>query len=110
RTMPYYFDKYETKVTFLTEEELKRDHSAMPHGGFVIRSGKTGRNNESRQIMEYSLSLESNPEFTSSILVAYTRAACRMSAEGQTGARTVLDVPPAYLSPKTGAELRKKLL
>ena len=110
RTMPYYFDGYETKIIFLTEEELKRDHSAMPHGGFVIRSGKTGVDGGTKHIMEYSLKLESNPEFTSSVLVAYARAAYRMNMEGQTGARTVFDVPPAYLSPKTGAELRKELL
>jgi diaminopimelate dehydrogenase len=110
KTMANYFDEYETKVTFITEEELKRDHSAMPHGGFVIRSGRTGADNSTSNIIEYSLKLESNPEFTSSVLVAYARAAYRMNEEGQTGAKTVFDVPPAYLSPKSGATLRKELL
>jgi diaminopimelate dehydrogenase len=110
KTMPNYFDEYETKVTFITEEELIRDHSAMPHGGFVIRSGKTGIDNSNSSIIEFSLKLDSNPEFTSSVLVAYARAAYRLNREGQAGAKTVFDVPPAYLSPKSGAELRKELL
>jgi diaminopimelate dehydrogenase len=110
KTMPNYFADYETRVTFITEEELKREHSAMPHGGFVIRSGKTGEDNENTSIIEFSLRLDSNPEFTASVLTAYARAAWRMQQEGQTGARTVFDVPPAYLSPKSAAELRKELL
>ncbi len=110
KSMPNYFADYETRVSFITEEELKRDHSAMPHGGFVIRSGITGENNEHSNIIEFSLKLESNPEFTASVLVAYARAAFRMNQEGQSGAKSVFDVPPAYLSPKTGAELRKELL
>ncbi len=110
KTMPNYFADYETKVSFITEQELKRDHSAMPHGGFVIRSGITGENSEHSNIIEFSLKLESNPEFTASVLVAYARAAFRMNKAGQSGAKSVLDVPPAYLSPKSGAELRKELL
>jgi diaminopimelate dehydrogenase len=89
---------------------LKRDHSGMPHGGFVIRSGKTGIESENSNIIEYSLKLESNPEFTASVLVAYARAAWRLNQEGQSGAKTVFDIPPAYLSPKSGAELRSELL
>lgn len=108
KTMPNYFDEYETTVHFISEEELKRDHNTMPHGGFVIRSGKTGQN--TNQIVEFSLKLESNPEFTASVLVAYARAAYRMNKEGLTGAKTVYDVAPAYLSPKSNAELRKNYL
>ena len=107
-TMPNYFSDYDTTVTFITEEELKRDHSAMPHGGFVIRSGKTGNGNN--QVMEYSLKLESNPEFTSSVLVAYARAAYRLNQNGEYGAKTVFDVAPGLLSKKTAADLRKELL
>ena len=110
KEMPNYFADYDTTVHFITEEEMKRDHSGLPHGGFVIRSGKTGVNKETSHVIEYSLKLGSNPEFTSSILVAYARAAVRLSREGQTGARTVFDIAPAYLSPKTGAELRKEML
>ena len=110
KEMPNYFADYDTTVHFITAEELKRDHSGIPHGGFVIRSGKTGFAGEHKHVIEYSLKLDSNPEFTSSVLVAYARAAYRMSCEGMTGCKTVLDVPPAYLSPKTGAELRKELL
>ncbi len=110
KTMPNYFADYETRVTFITEEEMKRDHSAMPHGGFVIRSGKTGKDIENTDIIEYSLKLESNPEFTASVLVAYARAAWRLNREGQSGARTVFDIPPAYLSPKSGEQLRSELL
>ncbi|MEK5037973.1 diaminopimelate dehydrogenase [Sporosarcina sp. FSL K6-3457] len=107
-TMPDYFTDYDTTVTFITEEELARDHSAMPHGGFVIRSGKTGEGNA--QVMEYSLKLDSNPEFTSSVLVAYARAAYRLNQNGETGAKTVFDIAPGLLSPKSAAELRKELL
>jgi diaminopimelate dehydrogenase len=110
KEMPNYFADYDTTVHFITAEELKRDHGGIPHGGFVIRSGRTGRDLEHNHIIEYSLKLDSNPEFTSSVLVAYARAAYRMSSEGMQGCKTVLDVPPAYLSPKTGAELRKELL
>ena len=110
KEMPNYFADYDTTVHFITAEELKRDHSGIPHGGFVIRSGKTGPDRENTHIIEYSLKLDSNPEFTSSVLVAYARAAYRMSQEGTAGCKTVLDVPPAYLSPKTGADLRRELL
>lgn len=106
--MPNYFADYDTTVTFITEEELKRDHAAMPHGGYVLRSGKTGA--DSTQLMEFSIKLSSNPEFTASVLVAYARAAFKLAQEGAVGAKTVLDIPFAYLSPKSGAELRKELL
>ena len=109
-TMPNYFDEYDTTVHFISEEELKRDHSGIPHGGMVIRSGKTGFNKENRHILEYRLQLDSNPEFTASVLVAFARAAYRLSKEGQTGCKTIFDIPPAYLSPKSGEELRKSLL
>lgn len=107
-TMPDYFADYDTTVNFITEEVLRRDHTAMPHGGFVIRSGKTGTGSE--QVVEYSLKLVSNPEFTASVLVAYARAAYCLNQLGQAGAKTVLDVPPGMLSPKSAAELRKELL
>ena len=107
-TMPDYFSDYDTTVAFITEDELKQDHSAMPHGGFVIRSGKTGESNA--QVMEYSLKLDSNPEFTSSVLVAYARAAYRLNENGETGAKTVFDIAPGLLSPKSAADLRKELL
>lgn len=110
KTMPNYFDEYDTIVHFISEEELKREHSGIPHGGFVIRSGKTGWNDEHNHIIEYSLKLDSNPEFTSSVLVAYARAAYRLSKEGQSGCKTVFDIAPAYLSPKTGEEIRAHLL
>ncbi|MFD1448093.1 diaminopimelate dehydrogenase [Oceanobacillus profundus] len=108
KTMPNYFADYDTTVHFISEEELKREHSAMPHGGFVIRSGETGEGN--KQIIEYSLKLESNPEFTASVLTAYARAAHRLNKEGQTGAKTVYDVAPGYISPKTAEELRRDYL
>ena len=107
-TMPNYFDEYDTTVHFITEEELKAHHSAMPHGGFVIHSGTTGQDN--KHIMEFSLKLDSNPEFTSSVIVAYARAAYKMSKEGQKGCKTVFDVAPSYLSPESPADLRKKYL
>ena len=110
KTMPNYFADYDTTVHFITEEELKRDHNRLPHGGFVLRSGKTGWNKENHHIIEYSLKLDSNPEFTSSVIAACARAAYRMAKEGQTGCRTILDIPPAYLSAKSGEELRKELL
>ena len=102
--------EYDTTVHFISEEELKRDHSGIPHGGFVIRTGKTGWNDENSHVIEYSLKLDSNPEFTSSVIVAYARAAYRMNQEGQKGCKTVFDVAPAYLSALDGAELRKHLL
>lgn len=110
KSMPNYFSDYDTTVHFISQEELNEKHSGIPHGGFVIRSGKTGFNAENNHIIEYSLKLDSNPEFTSSVLVAYARAAYRMSKDGDSGCKTVFDVAPAYLSAKTGAELRKELL
>lgn len=110
KNMPNYFADYNTFVTFITEEELERDHSGIPHGGFVIRSGKTGWNEENNHIIEYSLKLDSNPEFTASVIVAYARAAYRMHKEGQKGCKTVFDVAPAYLSAVSEEELRAHLL
>lgn len=106
--MPNYFSDYDTTVNFITEEELKDNHSGMPHGGFVIRTGVTGEG--TKQKIEFSLGLESNPEFTSSVLVAYSRAIYKLAKEGKTGACTVFDIPFGYLSPKSAAELRKDLL
>ncbi len=108
KTMPNYFAEYETEVHFITEEQLKKEHGKSPHGGFVIRSGNTGDHNN--QLIEFSLKLDSNPEFTSSILVAYARAAHRLSKEGAVGAKTVFDVAPGYISPRSAAELRKDFL
>ena len=108
--MPNYFADYDTTVHFITMEELKRDHSGIPHGGFVIRSGKTGFDHEHNHIIEYSLKLDSNPEFTASVIVAYARAAYRLNKEGQSGCKTVFDVAPAYLSIKSNEELRKEML
>lgn len=110
KTMPNYFSDYDTTVHFISEEELKRDHSGIPHGGFVLRSGKTGWNGENSHLIEYSLKLDSNPEFTSSVLVAYARAAYRLAQEGQSGCRTVFDIAPVYLSAKSPEELRKTML
>ncbi|MBE5039758.1 diaminopimelate dehydrogenase [Ructibacterium gallinarum] len=110
KTMPNYFSDYDTTVHFISEEEMKQNHSGIPHGGMVIRSGKTGTQGENQHIIEYSLKLDSNPEFTASVIVAYARAAFRMNQEGQTGCKTVFDVPPAYLSAASGEELRKNLL
>ncbi|PPL17498.1 diaminopimelate dehydrogenase [Microterricola pindariensis] len=107
-TMPNYFAEYDTTVTFISAEELARDHAAMPHGGFVIRSGNTGAGNS--QVIEYSLSLDSNPEFTASVLVASARAVHRLNQRGQVGAHTVFDVAPGLFSPKSAAELRAELL
>lgn len=109
KSMPNYFSDYDTTVHFITEEELKKHHSKMPHGGFVIRSGETGRDGN-RNIIEYSLKLDSNPEFTSSVLVCYARAAWRLKKKGETGARTVFDIAPGLLSMKTPEELRAELL
>lgn len=108
RTMPNYFSDYNTSVHFIDEATLKAEHSTMPHGGMVLRSGKTGEN--STQIIEFGLKLDSNPEFTASVLVAYARAAYKFAREGQSGAKTVFDIPYGYLSPKSAAELRKELL
>ena len=109
-TMPNYFADYDTTVHFISEEELLRDHAGIPHGGFVIRTGKTGWNNENSHVIEYSLKLDSNPEFTSSVLAAYARAAYRLRKEGQTGCKTVFDIAPAYLAAEDGAYLRKHML
>ena len=108
KTMPNYFLNYHTTVHFITEEEFIKEHSKMPHGGFVIHTGKTNDNHN--QKIEFNLSLENNPEFTSSVLVAFARGAYRMSLEGKKGAFSVFDIPFAYLSPKSGGELRKELL
>ena len=110
KNMPNYFADYDTTVHFISEEELLKDHSGIPHGGFVIRSGKTGWDEENTHIIEYSLKLDSNPEFTASVIVAYARAAYRLSCEGQTGCKTVFDIAPAYLSALSPAELRKNML
>lgn len=110
KSMPNYFADYETKVTFITEAELKEKHSKLPHGGFVIRSGETGQSEKNNHIIEFSLKLDSNPEFTASVLVAYARAIHRLNGEGQLGAKTVFDVPLGYLSAKSPEELRRDLL
>ncbi len=109
-TMPNYFADYDTTVHFISEEELKKNHSGIPHGGFVLRSGVTGWNKENKHVIEYGLKLDSNPEFTASVIVAYARAAYRLSKEGQSGCKTVFDIAPAYLSAKSGEELRASLL
>lgn len=109
-TMPNYFADYDTTVHFITEEELRREHGGIPHGGFVIRTGSTGWEDEHGHVIEYSLKLDSNPEFTASVIAAYARAAYRMHVEGQSGCKTVFDIAPAYLSPEDGAELRRRLL
>ena len=110
KEMPNYFADYDTIVHFITEEELARDHSGIPHGGFVIRSGKTGWNEEHKHIIEYSLKLDSNPEFTASVIVACARAAFRMKQEGMTGCKSIFDIAPAYMSPLSGEELRAHML
>lgn len=110
KTMPNYFADYDTTVYFISEEELQREHSGIPHGGFVLRSGKTGWNNENSHLIEYSLKLDSNPEFTASVIVAYARAVYRLSQEGQSGCKTVFDIAPAYLSVLSNEELRKMML
>lgn len=107
KTMPNYFADYDTTVHFISQEELDRDHKGIPHGGFVIRSGNTGDN---QHVMEFSLKLDSNPEFTASVLTACARAVARLNAEGKTGAVTIFDLPPAYLSELSGEELRKTML
>jgi diaminopimelate dehydrogenase len=110
KTMPNYFADYDTTVNFVTLEELRRDHSGLPHGGVVIRNGKTGLNLENTHTISYTLRLDSNPEFTSSVLVSCARAAYRMREEGFVGCKTILDIPPSYLSPASGEDLRKRLL
>ena len=109
KTKPNYFDEYNTTVHFISEEELKRDHSKMPHGGFVIRTGETGEEGN-KHVIEYSLKLDSNPEFTASVLIAYARAAYRLNQKGENGARSVFDIAPALLSMKTPEQLRKEIL
>ena len=108
--MPNYFSDYNTTVHFISEEEMARDHKGLPHGGFVLRSGVTGFNKENKHIVEYSLKLDSNPEFTGSVIAAYARAAYRLSKEGVSGCKTVFDVAPAYLSPISDEELRRTML
>ncbi len=110
KTMPAYFADYDTTVHFITEDEMHRDHAGIPHGGFVIRTGKTGKDSENTHIIEYSLKLDSNPEFTASVICAYARAVYKLSHEGALGAKSVFDVPPSYLSCKSPAELMTKLL
>ena len=107
KNMPNYFADYDTTVHFIDEETFNREHSGLAHGGFVIRSGKTGDNTH---IMEFNLKLDSNPEFTTSVLIAYARAIYKLKGEGQTGCKTIFDIPPAYLSPLSGEELRAHLL
>ncbi len=109
-TMKNYFEEYDTTVNFISQEELNRDHKGIPHGGFVIRTGKTGKDLEHNHVIEYSLKLDSNPEFTSSVIVAFVRAAYKLNKEGQSGCKTVFDIPPAYLSAKSPEELRKEML
>ena len=108
--MPNYFADYNTTVTFITQEELDRDHKGIPHGGMVLRCGKTGFDNENQHIIEYKLTLDSNPEFTASVITAYARAVFRMYNDGMRGCKTVFDVAPAYLHPSSAEELRKNLL
>ena len=110
KTMPNYFADYDTTVHFISEEELARDHAGIPHGGFVIRTGQTGWNGENKHVIEYSLKLDSNPEFTSCVIVAYARAVARLAGEGASGCKTVFDIAPAYLSPMSGEEIRAHLL
>ena len=110
KEMPNYFADYDTTVHFISEEELKNEHSGIPHGGFVLRSGVTGWEKEHKHLIEYQLKLDSNPEFTASVIVAYARAAYRLASEGQTGCKTVFDIAPAYLSSRSGEELRAALL
>ncbi len=108
KNMPNYFADYDTTVNFISEEELQKNHAGLAHGGFVIRTGQTSA--ENKHVVEFNLKLDSNPEFTANVLVAYARAACRLNGEGKSGCMTALDIPPAYLSPLDGATLRKTLL
>ena len=109
KTMPNYFSDYDTTVHFVSEEELQKSHSRLPHGGFVLRSGCTGWEQENNHLIEYSLKLDSNPEFTACVIAAYARAAYRLAKEGQAGCKTVFDIAPAYLSAKDGAALRAEM-
>ena len=108
--MTNYFADYDTTVNFISEEELLKNHSGIPHGGFVFRTGKTGWDNEFNNVIEFSLKLDSNPAFTSSVIVAYARAVFRMYNEGMFGCKTVFDVPPAYLTTMSNEEIKAKLL
>ena len=110
KTMPNYFNEYDTTVHFISEQEFNRDHTGIPHGGFVFRTGVTGFSKENKHVIEYSLKLDSNPEFTASVILAFTRAIYRLSLEGNTGCKTVFDIAPAYLSPLSGEDLRAKML
>jgi diaminopimelate dehydrogenase len=110
KEMPNYFADYDTTVHFISEEEFNKNHTGMAHGGFVFRTGKTGVDKEHNHVIEYSLKLDSNPEFTASVLVAIARAAYRMNKEGMSGCKTILDIPPSYLSELSGEELRAHLL
>jgi len=110
KTMPNYFSDYDTTVHFISMEELKRDHAGLPHGGFVIRSGVSGWNNENKHTIEYSLKLDSNPEFTTQVLVAFARAAYRLNKEGVCGCKTVLDIPPIMLSAMDPSEIRSHMV
>ena len=108
--MPNYFDEYDTTVHFISEDEFEKEHAGIPHGGFVFRTGVTGLNKENKHVIEYSLKLDSNPEFTSSVILAFARAINRLSVEGVSGCKTVFDIAPAYLSPLSGEELRAHML
>ena len=110
KTMPNYFADYDTTVHFITQEELDREHKGIPHGGMVFRTGSTGFDGENKHVIEYKLTLDSNPEFTSSVLTAYARAAYRLNTEGESGCKTVFDIAPGYLHPASAEELRKNLL
>jgi len=110
KTMPNYFSDYDTEVHFITEEELEKNHSGLPHGGLVIRYGKTGLKEEHNNVIEYKLDLDSNPDFTANVLLAFARAAYRLNQEGVSGAKTVVDIAPIYLSNKSGEEIRKSIL
>ena len=110
KTMPNYFADYDTTVTFITAEEMRRDHANLPHGGMVIRTGRTGANGEHNHTIEYRLQLDSNPEFTAGVLTALARAVCRLQARGDTGCKTIFDLPPAALSPLSAEELRAQML
>ncbi|MEF9938664.1 MAG: diaminopimelate dehydrogenase [Clostridium sp.] len=110
KTMPNYFSDYDTTVHFISEEEMQREHGKLPHGGIVLRSGRTGWEEEHKHVIEYQLKLDSNPEFTASVIVAYARAAYRLAQEGQSGCKTVFDIAPSYLAVESAADLRRKYL
>ncbi len=110
KTMPNYFADYDTTVHFISKDELIKEHSGIPHGGFVIRTGKTGFDNENNHLVEYSIKLDSNPEFTASVIVAYARAAFKLNKEGQKGCRTIFDIAPSYIINKSNEEIRKNML